>query len=167
MNAIAPDEFVLRNSSSVRVAQQNFPPSAISVGRFDDAETALTLVAEAGQALRKFETESRDAITRATNTALAIKERLDQTVARAEQAEAALRKAESEIDELSSLVEQAAEEIAKLRSQLASTEQQLTDTTERAEAAERNVEEANRSIQRIVTAIRTELPTASSTVGAA
>jgi chromosome segregation ATPase len=161
MNAIALDEIVLRNSSSVRVAQQNFPPSAISVGRFDDAETALNLVAEAGQALRKIETDSRDAITRATNAALAVKEKLDQTVARAEQAEAALQKAESEIMELSSLAEQAGEEIESLRSQLATMEQRLAETTERAKIAEKQVEDANMSIQRIVTAIRTELPIAS------
>jgi septal ring factor EnvC (AmiA/AmiB activator) len=158
MNTIALEDSVLRKSSGVALAQQNFIQSAISIGRLNDAETALALVAEAGQAVRKIETESRDAITRATNAALAVKERLVQTVARAEQAEAALRKAGSEIDELSRLAEQAGDEIAKLRALLASTEKRLAETTKRAEAAEQTVEAANNSIQRIVNAIRTELP---------
>jgi hypothetical protein len=71
------DDIVLRKNSGVASAQQNFVQSAISIVRLDDAETALALVADAGQAVRKIETESRDAITRATNAALVVKERHD------------------------------------------------------------------------------------------
>jgi predicted RNase H-like nuclease (RuvC/YqgF family) len=158
MKALAFDDMAPHKSSRAPAASRKFPPSAIAVGGHDDAAAAIALVAKAGQAIRKLETDSRDVITRATNAALAVKEKLDQTISRAEKAETALQKAESEIAELSDIVEQAGDEIEKLRSQLTTMEKRLAETTERAETAEKQVEDANMSIQRIVTAIRTELP---------
>lgn len=162
MNAIVLDEIVPRKG--FRVAGQTLPPSTNSVGGHDDATTALALVSEAGQAIRKLESQSRDAITRATNAALAVKEKLDQTTLRADTAEAALQKAEAEISELSDIVEQADTEIKKLRAELASMEKRLAETTSRAVTAETQAEEAANSIHRIVTAIRTELPIASAAI---
>jgi chromosome segregation ATPase len=167
MNVIALQENFPPNASIVKVAEQKFPPPTKSVGLFEDADAALALVSEAGQAVRKLEHDTRNLITRATNAAMAVKEKLDQTVARAEKAEAALQSAEAEISERSSLVEQARDEIAKLRTQLAAVEQRLAETTERAETAERGVEHANQCIQRIVMAIRTELPIAPAAIGSA
>jgi chromosome segregation ATPase len=167
MDVVAFDEVVPRKISRVRSAGQKMPLSTISVVGLDNADTALSLVSEAGQAVRKLEKDSREAITRATNAALAVKEKLDQTIVRADAAEAALRNAKSEITELSDLLEDAGDEITKLRSQVASLEQQLSDATGRAKAAEQRVEDANESIQRIVTAIRTELPIAPAATGSA
>jgi predicted RNase H-like nuclease (RuvC/YqgF family) len=161
MKVLAFDDTAPHKSSSANSASQQFSPFTIGVGSHADAETAIALVSEAGQAIRKLETDSLDAVTRATNTTLAVKEQLDQTISRAQKAEGALQKVESEIAELSEIVEQAGDEIEKLRSQLATIERHLAETTERAEAAEKQVEDANMSIQRIVTAIRTELPIAS------
>jgi chromosome segregation ATPase len=161
MDALAFDDIVPRKSSRVKSAGQRIPDSTISLTGIGEADTALSLVSEAGQALRRIEKDSREAITRATNAALAVKEKLDQTMARANAAEASLQDARSEIAELSNLLEEAGDDIAKLRSQVASLEQQLGETTSRAEMAEQRVEEANKSIQRIVAAIRNELPVGS------
>lgn len=126
----------------------------------DEANAALALVSEAAEAIRKLEEQSAQAVSRAHNAANAVMEKLERTVARAERAESALRQAETEIDELTSTAMQAHKDLEMLRSVLASREAELSATEQRAVAAERRADEANAAIQRIVTAIRTQLPVA-------
>jgi chromosome segregation ATPase len=167
MNSLSRDEFVLRKSSRVRAPEAKLPPSMLSADGLGDANTALSLVSEAGQAMRKLEKDSREAISRATNAALAVKEKLDETIARAQTAEGALEQAEAEISELTTIVEQAGDEIQSLRSKIEALQQKLDETTERAVTAEKQSEEARDAIQRIVTAIRTEIKIVPSAIGSA
>jgi len=164
MDLLALDEIVPRNVSRLRVAEKRVPTSTISTASFDDADTALALVSEAGLAIQKLETDSREAITRAANAAFAVKEKLDQAVMSAEQAEATLQRAESRIEELSKTLERAGDEIASLNANLSATEQRLRETTERAVAAENHANDASSGLHRIITAIQTELPIVSTEV---
>jgi chromosome segregation ATPase len=123
-----------------------------------DADAALALVSEAAEAIRKLEEQSAQAVARAHSAANAVMEKLETTVERAERAESALRQAEVEINELTANAMQAHEDLEMLRSLLASRESDLSAMETRAEAAEKRAEEANAAIQRIVGAIRTQLP---------
>lgn len=123
-----------------------------------DADSALALVSEAAATIRQREQLAAQAVTRAHNAAIAVKEQLRAAEIRAERAEAALRQAEGEIDELTATAVEANRRIEALQGDLSTTESELSAMEQRAIAAERRVVEAEAAIQRIVTAIRTELP---------
>jgi chromosome segregation ATPase len=123
-----------------------------------DADSALALVSEAAATIRQREQLAAQAVTRAHNAAIAVKEQLRAAETRAERAEAALRQAEGELDELSAAAVDANRKIEALSAGLSEREEELSAMEQRALAAERRVVEAEASIQRIVTAIRTELP---------
>jgi chromosome segregation ATPase len=137
----------------------NAPKRRPTIGVVEaDADSALALVSEAAATIRQREQLAAQAVTRAHNAAIAVKEQLRAAEVRAERAEAALRQAEGEIDELSAAAVEANRNIEVLHATLTDKENQLVTMEERAIAAERRVAEAEASIQRIVTAIRTELP---------
>jgi chromosome segregation ATPase len=135
------------------VLRQTLPAS-------DDATAALALVSEAAEAIRKLEEQSAHAVSRAHSAANAVMEKLERTVSRAERAEAALRQAESEISELTASSLQQHKEIEMLQACLSDREAELSSMEQRLASAERRAEESNTAIQRIVTAIRTQLPIA-------
>jgi chromosome segregation ATPase len=135
------------------VLRQTLPAS-------DDATAALALVSEAAEAIRKLEEQSAHAVSRAHSAANAVMEKLERTVSRAERAEAALRQAESEISELTASSLQQHKEIEMLQACLSDREAELSSMEQRLASAEQRAEESNTAIQRIVTAIRTQLPIA-------
>lgn len=117
----------------------------------DDAAAALGLVSEAAAAIRELERESAQAVARARNVATAVKEKLERAEARADRAETALRLAESQVEELSAAVEQTRNELETLQSRLAAREEELAVSMRRADDAET-------AMQRVVEAIRAQLP---------
>lgn len=135
-------------------------PRRHSLVSADDAHAALALVSEAAAAVRQLEEQSAQAVARAHNAANAVMEKLERSEARAERAEMALRQAEKEIAELTTAAMQAHKDIEMLQSCLSEREADFNAMEERALAAERRAEDANAAIQRIVTAIRTQLPVA-------
>ncbi|GLI92297.1 ABC transporter permease [Methylocystis echinoides] len=153
------DEIIPReqNSKAHRPAEPALRPTLNGHGA-DDAMAALALVSEAADAIRKLEEQSAQAVARAHSAANAVMEKLERTVERAERAENALRQAEVEINDLTANAMQAHEDLEMLRSVLASRENDLASMEQRAAAAEKRADEANAAIQRIVGAIRTQLP---------
>lgn len=123
-----------------------------------DADSALALVSEAAATIRQREQLAAQAVTRAHNAAIAVKEQLRAAELRAERAEAALNQAEGEIDELTAAAVEANRTIETLQASVSMREAELTAMEQRALAAEKRVVESEAAIQRIVTAIRTELP---------
>ncbi len=119
---------------------------------------ALELISEAAAAIRHFEEHSTQAVARAHDLANSIRKKLETSDMRAE-------RAETTVAELIEAVTQAREELQVLRSQLSTKEAQLGATEERAQRAEKRADhaeqqaaEANASIERIVEAIRSQLP---------
>lgn len=117
----------------------------------DEAAAALGLVSEAAAAIRELERESAQAVARARNVANAVKEKLERAEVRADRAETALRLAESQVEELSAAVEQTRNELETLQSQLAAREAEVAVSLRRADDAEA-------ALQRVVEAIRAQLP---------
>lgn len=157
------DEIIPREQNSkARPAELSLRPTLNGHGAqgsgAQDADAALALVSEAAEAIRKLEEQSAQAVARAHSAANAVMEKLERTVERAERAESALRQAEVEINELTANAMQAHEDLEMLRSVLAARESDLASMETRAEVAEKRADEANAAIQRIVGAIRTQLP---------
>lgn len=159
------DEIIPRGDSNMKALRSVEFLTRQSSSSGDDASAALALVSEAAEAIRKLEEQSAQAVSRAHNAANAVMEKLERTVARAERAEAALRQAEAEITELTTTAMQAHKDIEMLQSCLADRESELDAMEQRAAAAERRAEEAGGAIQRIMNAIRTQLPVTSALDG--
>jgi chromosome segregation ATPase len=152
------DEIIPRGDMAPKVSRPTDLVLRQTLPAADDATAALALVSEAAEAIRKLEEQSAHAVSRAHGAANAVMEKLERTVARAERAESALRQAESEISELTASSMQQHKEIDMLQACLADREAELAAIEQRLASAERRAEEANAAIQRIVTAIRTQLP---------
>jgi chromosome segregation ATPase len=108
-------------------------------------------VSEAAAAIRELERESAQAITRARNVANAVKEELEHAETRAERAEEMLRLAEAQVEQMMAAAEQSDKDLEILRSELATKTAELAASTRRADDAEV-------AMQKIVDAIRTQLP---------
>lgn len=152
------DEIIPRGDMAPKVTRPTDLVLRQTLPAADDATAALALVSEAAEAIRKLEEQSASAVSRAHSAANAVMEKLERTVARAERAEAALRQAEAEISELTASNMQQHKEIEMLRDSLSDREAELSALEQRLASAERRADEANAAIQRIVTAIRTQLP---------
>lgn len=131
------------------------PAARPSVPDSDVVTAALDLVSETAAAIRELEKQSAQAVARAHDVANAVQEELERAETRAERAEEGLRLAEATVDELTTVAIQAREEIEALQSQLASTEAELA-------VAGRRAEDAEAAIEKIVHAIRSQLPANSS-----
>jgi chromosome segregation ATPase len=123
-----------------------------------DADAALGLVSEAAAAIRELEKQSAEAVARAFNVANAVKEELERAETRADRAEATLRLAEAEVEEFISAIAQSRRDVEMLQSQLAAREAELAASEQRANGAERRADDAEAAIQKIVDAIRSQLP---------
>lgn len=124
----------------------------------DDATAALDLVSQAAAAIQELEKQSAQAVARAHSTANAVREKLEHAEERGERAEAALRQSEAEAAELSTALVQARNDIEALESLLAARQVELVAMEQRAVVAEKRAIEADAAVQRIVEAIRTQLP---------
>ncbi|RNJ50741.1 ABC transporter permease [Methylocystis hirsuta] len=124
----------------------------------DDATAALDLVSQAAAAIKELEKQSAQAVARAHSAANAVREKLERAEDRGDRAEAALRKSESEAAELSAALIQTRKDLDGAQSQLAARQADLAAMEQRAVAAEKRASEADASVQRIVDAIRTQLP---------
>ena len=124
----------------------------------DDATAALDLVSQAAAAIKELEKQSSQAVARAHSAANAVREKLERAEDRGDRAEAALRKSESEAAELSAALIQTRKDLDGAQSQLAARQAELAAMEQRAVAAEKRASEADASVQRIVEAIRTQLP---------
>jgi chromosome segregation ATPase len=131
----------------------------------DGAAVALEMVSEAAAAIRRLEEQSAEAVLRARDLANSIVEQLEATEARAERAETAQRESEAEVQELSEALEKARVDLDIARQQLADKDERLAAAAERVRSteaavkdAQRRAAEANVAIERIVEAIRTQLP---------
>jgi hypothetical protein len=154
------DEIIPRGDMAPKVTRPTDLVLRQTLPVTDDASAALALVSEAAEAIRKLEEQSAHAVSRAHTAANAVMEKLERTVARAERAESALRQAETEISELNATTLQQRKEIELLQGSLADRETELAALEQRLASAERRADDADASIQRIVTAIRTQLPIA-------
>ncbi len=123
-----------------------------------DADAAIALITDTAQAVRSLEEQSNQAITRLRNDAKEAKEKLNKTEVHAANVETTIRQAETEIEELTTSVTLARDEIENLRALIVTKEEELAAMDRRAAAADKRAEEASAAVQRIVTAIRTELP---------
>ncbi len=124
----------------------------------DSTSVALELISEAAAAIRLFEQESAEALANAQDLASTTQKKLDISDARAERAEAT-------ITELGDALAQAHRELEMLQDRLLAKDSQLAAMQERAHRAEKRADraeqeaaEANASIDRIVNAIRAQLP---------
>lgn len=153
------DEIIPReqHSKAPRLGDLPLRPTLNGNGA-EGADAALALVSEAAEAIRKLEEQSAQAVARAHSAANAVMEKLERTVERAERAENALRQAEIEINELTASAMQAHDDLEMLRTAIAARESDLASMEQRATSAEKRAEEANAAIQRIVGAIRSQLP---------
>ncbi len=124
----------------------------------DDATAALDLVSQAAAAIKELEKQSAQAVARAHSAANAVREKLERAEDHGDRAEAALRKSESEAAELSAALIQTRKDLDGVQSQLAARQAELAAMEQRAVAAEKRASEADASVQRIVEAIRTQLP---------
>ncbi|NUJ81791.1 ABC transporter permease [Methylocystis sp. FS] len=138
---LVTDEIIPRSGDSTTSSPESTHLPA-QVG--DGATAALGLVSEAAAAIRELERESAQAITRARN---AVKEELE----RAERAEEMLRLAEAQVEQMMAAAEQSDKDLEILRSELATKTAELAASTRRADDAEV-------AMQKIVDAIRTQLP---------
>ena len=141
------DEIIPRGRGSITPSPQLGPMLA----RGDGATAALGLVSEAAAAIRELERESAQAVKRARNVANAVKEKLERAETRAERAETALHQAEADIKQLAAAVEHTRKDLETLQSQLVAREAELAASTRRAD-------DADADIERIVDAIRTQIP---------
>ncbi|MBI1980722.1 MAG: ABC transporter permease [Methylocystis sp.] len=124
----------------------------------DDAMAALDLVSQAAAAIKELEKQSAQAVARAHTTANAVREKLERAEERGDHAEAALRKSEAEAAELSAALVQTRNDIETLQSLLAARQAELAAMEQRAMVAEQRAAESDAAMQRIVDAIRTQLP---------
>jgi len=150
-------EIVPRGLDGPQASVVKFAARASSIDR-DNAEAALCMVSEAAEAIRRLEAESADAVARARSAAGSLMKRLNATQDRAERAEAAQRAAEAQLAELSAAALEARGEIEALKAALAAKDVDLALAEQRASHAEHRASEADLAIERIVDAIRTQLP---------
>lgn len=135
----------------------SFPPRHRPRGP-DDATAALDLVSQAAAAIKELEKQSAQAVARAHTAANTVREKLERAEERGDRVEAALRKSEAEAAELSSALAQTRNDVETLQSLLAATQTELAAMEQRATVAEKRAAEADAAVQRIVDAIRTQLP---------
>jgi chromosome segregation ATPase len=131
----------------------------------DSATVALEMVSEAAAAIRCLEEQSAEAVRRAKELASSIIKQLESMEARAEHAEVAQQQSEVEVRELSSALARTQADLDIARRQLAEKDERLAAVEERvrlteAEAteAQQRAMEANAAIEKIVGAIRSQLP---------
>jgi len=124
----------------------------------DDALAALDLVSQAAAAIQELEKQSAQAVARTHTTANAVREKLERAEERADRAEAAARNSEAEVAELSAALVHARNDLEAMQSLIEATQAELTAMEQRALAAETRAIESDASVQRIVDAIRTQLP---------
>jgi len=124
----------------------------------DDATAALDLVSQAAAAIKELEKQSAHAVARAHSAANAVREKLERAEDRGDRAEAALRTSEAEAAELTAALLQTRKDLDALQSRLAAKQADLAAMEQRAQAAEKRAIEADAAVQRIVDAIRTQLP---------
>ena len=131
----------------------------------DNAAVALEMVSEAAAAIRHLEEQSAEAVARARDLASSIVKKLESTEARAERAEAAQRQSEAEVQELSAELARTRAELNTTRQQLADNEDRLAATEDRVRLTEAESRDAHRralesqaAIEKIMDAIRTQLP---------
>ena len=136
----------------------NFPARQRPRAPTDDALAALDLVSQAAAAIKELERQSAQAVARAHSAANAVREKLERAEDRGDRAEAALRKSEAEAAELSAALAQTRKDVEALQAQLAATQADLVAMEQRALAGEKRAHESDAAVQRIVDAIRTQLP---------
>jgi len=124
----------------------------------DDATAALDLVSQAAAAIKELEKQSVQAVARAHSAANAVREKLQRAEDRGDRAEAALRTSEAEAAELTAALLQTRKDLEALQSRLAVKHADLVAMEQRAAAAEKRANDAEAAVQRIVDAIRTQLP---------
>lgn len=142
------DEDDAQRASSVVAFPTSQPPQ-----RGDSAATALDLVAEAAAAVRGLEEQATEAIVRARHVADALVKKLETANARVADAENRLQSAEAEISQLVAEARETGDALSMLRHTLAAKEAELA-------AAEKRADDAEAAIQRIIDAIRAQLPLA-------
>ena len=123
----------------------------------DSATVALEMVSEAAEAIRCLEEQSAEAVRRARELASSIIKQLESTEARAEHAEVAQQQSEVEVRELSAALARTQADLDIARRQLAVEERVRLTEAEATEAQQRAME-ANAAIEKIVGAIRSQLP---------
>jgi len=152
------DEIVSSNDTNEQPSKFADESSSLSLGGGDGAAAALDLVSEAAAAIRELEKQSADAVARAHKTATALVEKLEFAEARAERGEAALCQAEAEIASLAALLEEGRRDLKTLQADVVAKENALAAANKRADDAERRADDAAAAVQRIVEAIRAQLP---------
>lgn len=159
------NEFIARPSSIAGARSVvDFPKDPSSSFRAS-AAAALDLVSEVATAVKSAEERSAEMVVRAEDLANAAIEELrlaearaEHAEARAERAEAAQRQADADVAALSAAAAEARNDLEMSRTRLVARESELATAERRASAAERRAADAEAAVERIVDAIRTQLP---------
>ena len=158
-------EIIPRSGSDTQpVTVVNFPALRAS-SRSDDATVALDMVSQAAAAIKDLEQQSAEAVSRAHNVAKAVIEKLYSPMPRRRTRRTAQSEAETQVAELTAAAAVTRNDLEMLQTRLAAKEAELAAAERRASLAEqragdaeRRANDANAAIERIVDAIRTQLP---------
>lgn len=126
----------------------------------DNSEVALEIVSETAAAIRLLEEQSAQAVARAQELARSVVEKLEMADTRVEHLEAQTAQLSEELSWTREQLEMTQNLLGSKEADLARAKDEIHITQERVVAAEQRAIEANASIERIVQAIRTQLPVA-------
>ena len=124
----------------------------------DNSEVALEIVSETAAAIRLLEEQSAQAVARAQELARSVVEKLEMADTRVEHLEAQTAQLSEELSWTCEQLETTRNLLGSKEAELAQAKDEIHITQERVVAAEQRAIEANASIERIVQAIRTQLP---------
>ena len=128
----------------------NFPK--MPSGSFSDhAEAALNLVSEVAEAMKDAESRAAERVARAERLVNSAAEKLRLAQAHSERAEAMQRESEAEVVNLKT-------ELKKAQAECALKATALVAAEDRAGTAEKRADDAQTALERVVHALRTQLP---------
>lgn len=144
-NQVAKRASVNRSERVVQLPVNNTSPPS------DEAFSALDVVSEAAAAMKELEDRATEKIARAQKLVGDAAEKLRLLESRVQQAEAARQKAEAALGDANA-------EADRLRGELQRTSETLAATEQRLSQAEKRVNETEDTLNRVLAAIRTQLP---------
>lgn len=151
-----PEIIPRRDMSPPRIVpahlRQELPPQR------DSAEVALEVVSETAAAIRLFEEQSAQAVAHSQELARSLAEKLEMADTRVEHLEAQAAQLSEDLSWTREQLEMTQNLLGSKEAELAQARDEIHITQERVVAAEQRAFKANASIERIVQAIRTQLP---------
>jgi chromosome segregation ATPase len=156
-------ETQIRDQITGRVATKpservvNFP-GAPSGAPSDNATAALDLVSEVAEAIKSAEDRAAETMARAQSLASSSVEKLRLAEARIARAEAAQRQAEADLETFRAELEKTRNELEQTQAQFAAKSDELAAAERRASVAQSRASDAEAALERVVMALRSQLP---------